>query len=142
MKKQMKTPAMNVRSTFRRAAFIALFAAGSFSALQAQNAPTTTTGDAQIRYTGTVNGKLIFEVDYSNETVAPFTLEIKDAEGYVFYNNRFKEKSFKKFFALDKEELYKTSITIQLATKNTVQKQVFDITTSTKTVDEVSVVKL
>lgn len=135
----MKTQTATVRSTFTRAFFAGLLAMSSFSVVKAQNANKP---EADIRYAGTYNDKLIFEVDYKNDTQEPFTLEIKDGEGYVFYNSRFKEKSFRKYFALDKSELFKTSITIQVATKNAIQKQVFDVNTTTKTVDEISVVKL
>lgn len=119
-----------------------LFIAGSFSAAQAQD--TTKPVNAEIRYAGSVNDKLHFVVEYENKTAEPFTVELKDGDGYVFYNSRFKDKKFRKFFAIDKSELdnAKASITIQVANKSGVEKQVFDINTTSRLVQEVSVVKL
>lgn len=89
-----------------------------------------------------MNDKLLFGVEYNNDNAEPFTVEVKDGEGYVFFNSRFKDKKFRKFFAIDKSELEKTSITIQLATKGNIQKQVFDVNTTSRLVEEVSVVRL
>ncbi|HVF97376.1 MAG TPA: hypothetical protein VM871_08655 [Flavisolibacter sp.] len=140
MEKQIKNQTSGNRS-FARLLFTGLMAAGSFSLVQAQETTAKSPG-AEIRYAGTVNDRLIFGVEFGNETAQPFTLEIKDGEGYVFYNSRFKETKFKRYFAIDKAELDKTSITIQLETKNAVKKQVFDINTTSRIVEEVSVVRL
>ena len=78
-------------------------------------------------------------MEYNNVNDEPFTVEVKDGDGYVFYNSRFKDKKFRKFFAIDKNELDKTSITIQVATKDGTQKQVFDVNTTSRFVQDVSV---
>lgn len=137
----MTTQTTGIRSSFGRLFVAGLLTAGSLSVAQAQD--TTSKGPAaDIRYAGAMNDKLLFGVDYENTSAEPFTVEVKDADGYVFYNSRFKDKKFRKFFAIDKSELDKTSITIQVATKGGTQKQVFDINTTSRFVQDVSVVKL
>jgi hypothetical protein len=141
MEKQMKTQTTtSIRSSFAKFLAAGLLTAGSFSMVQAQD--STKTPEADIRYAGTMNDKLLFGVEYKNESAQPFTVELKDADGYVFYVSRFNDKQFRKFFAIDKYELDKASIIIQLATKDGIQKQVFDVNTTSKMVQEVSVVKL
>ena len=140
MEKQMKT--QKTTGSFARLLTAALLMAGSVSTVQAQE--TKAPVNAEIRYAGTVNNQLLFGVEYENGTAEPFTVEVKDGEGYVFYNSRFKDKKFRKFFAIDKSELEKASITIQVATKDGMQKQVFDVNTTSRFVQDVnvSVVKL
>ena len=142
MKKQMTTQATGIRSSFARLLAAGFLIAGSSFAAQAQTAKTAV--DADIKYAGTSNDKILFAVEYSNVNGEPFTVELKDGDGYVFYNNHFKDKKFKKFFAIDKSELDRASITIQVANKNGVQKQVFDVNTTSRFVQDVnvSVVKL
>lgn len=142
MKKQTTTTATGLRTSFARLLTAGLLTVGSFSAAEAQTAKSPV--DADIKYAGTSNDKLLFAVNFDNKTAEPFTVEVKDGDGYVFYNNRFKDKKFRKFFAIDKNELEKASITIQVATREGVQKQVFDVNTTSKFVQDVnvSVVKL
>ena len=143
MEKQMKTQtAANLRRSFASLLAAGLLTAGSFSTAQAQE--KTKTADADIKYAGTINNKLVFGVEYSNDNEQPFFVEVKDAEGYVFYSSRFKDKKFHKFFAIDKSELSKGSLVIQVDTKAGSQKQVFDINTTSRLVEDVnvSVVKL
>lgn len=132
----------SIRSFFSKALFAAALTAGSFSAVHAQNAPAENPVNANIRYAGTLNDKILFEVSYKNAGEKPFTVEVRDGDGYVFFTGRFKDKEFKKYFALDKSEILKTSINISVAAKDAVQRQVFDVTATSHTVDEVSVVKL
>jgi hypothetical protein len=140
MEKQMKTQTTGIRSSFARLFATALLA-GSFSLAQAQETPKKAV-DAEIKYAGIMGDKIVFQVAYNNETGEPFTVEIKDGQGYQFYTAHYKDKSFKKYFAIDKTEIDKTSITFVLATKNAEQKEVFDVNTTAKVQEEVSVVKL
>lgn len=135
----MKTPFATLRTYFAKTLAAALLIANLSAAAQSP-APGTPV-DAAITYAGTVNNKILFSVNYENKSAASFTLDIMDGEGYRFYGDRFSQTSFRKFFAIDKDELKEGSITIQLATKEGLYKQTFDINTRAKFVEEVSVVK-
>lgn len=139
----MKTQtATALRTSFTRLFAAGLLTASSFTAVQAQD--TTKTPEAVIKYAGTVNDNLLFGVEYNNDNAQPFFVELKDAEGYVFYSSRFKDKNFRKYFAIDKNEISKGSIIIQVDTKTGTSKQVFDINSTSRFVQDVnvSVVKL
>jgi hypothetical protein len=62
--------------------------------------------------------------------------------GFEFYTGKFKQKNFKKKYAIDKSELNNTSISFVLASQGNVQQQEFDINASSRLVEEISVVKL
>lgn len=140
MEKQMKTQASKARYAFFKLAMICVLLVNSATLLQAQSRPNNSQAD--IKYVGLVNDKYVFEVVYQNDAQDMFSLEIKDGQGYQFYFNRFKQRGFKKQYAIDKFELGNGSITFVLSAQNGVQKQEFDINSTTRTIDEVSVVKL
>jgi hypothetical protein len=140
MEKQMKTQVSKARYSVLKLAMICLLLVNTVSLLQAQT--NTNNPQAEIKYVGVVDDKYVFEVVYPNETQNVFSLEIKDEEGYQFYFSKFKQKSFKKQYAIDKFEMGNGSITFVISGQNGVQKQVFDINSSVRTIDEVSVVKL
>jgi hypothetical protein len=141
MEKQMKTQTSGIRSSFARLFFAVVLSASSFSFVQAQETPQKG-ADADIRYAGIMGDKIVFQVVYSNEKGEPFAVEIKDQQGYQFYAAHFKDKGFKKYFAIDKSEIDRASITFVLSAKGTEQKQVFDVNTTAKVQEEISVVKL
>ena len=136
----MKTPVSNVRSTFFKLAMVSLLLFNSFGILQAQS--VSKSPNAEIKYVGMLDNKLVFEVNYKNEAEAGFILEIRDGDGFEFYSAKFKQKNFKKRYAIDKNELGNISLTFVLASEGNLQQQEFDVNTSSRVVDEIRVVKL
>ena len=112
----------------------------SLVAVQAQK--TSTYPNAEIKYIGIADDKLVFEVIYKNANEVPFILEIRDNKGFEFYTAKFKQKNFRKRYAIDKSELNNTSISFVLASQGNVQQEEFDINASSRVVEEISVVKL
>jgi len=140
MEKQMKTQSSAVRNTIMKATMIVLFLVNSFGAINAQK--SSDSPNAQVKYVGVVDNKLVFEVEFKNASEAPFILEIRDGQGFEFYTGKFKQKNFKKKYAIDKSEINNTSISFVLASQGNVQQQDFDINASSRVVEEISVVKL
>ena len=136
----MKTPVSNVRSTFFKLAMVSLLLFNSFGILQAQS--VSKSPNAEIKYVGMLDNKLVFEVNYKNEAEAGFILEIRDGDGFEFYSAKFKQKNFRKRYAIDKNELGNISLTFVLASEGNLQQQEFDVNTSSRIVDEIRVVKL
>lgn len=112
---------------------------GNASFLQAQ--VLTAVSPAEIKYVGMVDNNLVFNISLTNEELDGFTLEIKDGQGYQFFFGKFKEKGFRKFYAIDRSELGNNTIRFELISKGKVQKQEFEITSSPRLVDETTVVK-
>jgi hypothetical protein len=140
MEKQMKTQSSAVRSTIIKVVMVWMLIVNSFAAIQAQK--TSTSPNAEIKYIGIVDDKLVFEVEYKNASEVPFILEIRDGNGFEFYTGKFKQKNFRKKYAIDKSEIGNTSISFVVASQGNVQQQDFDVNASSRLVEEVSVVKL
>jgi hypothetical protein len=140
MEKQMKTQSSAVRNTIIKITMVLLLVVNSFSAINAQK--FSDSPNAEVKYVGIIDNKLVFEVEFKNASEVPSILEIRDGNGFEFYTGKFKQKNFKKKYAIDKSELSNTSISFVLASQGNVQQQEFDINASSRLVEEISVVKL
>ena len=140
MEKQMKTQSSTVRNAILKLVLVWLLIVNAFGIAQAQ--PLSDSPSAEMKYIGMVDDKLVFEIEYKNESQNVFTVEIKDEDGFQFYQGKFKQRAFKKQFAISKDELRNNSITFVLAAQGKLQKQTFDINATSRLVEEVSVVKL
>ena len=140
MKKQMTSRTANLRNAILKFAFAALFITTTGAVVNAQITPSTP--GAKVQYIGTADDKLVFEIQYANTAGESFSVEIKDAQGYQFYFDRSKDKSFRKRFAISRSELGNNAISFVISGKAGVQQQTFDVNASYRVVEEVSVVKL
>jgi hypothetical protein len=138
MKKQMTTS--KSRTNLYRLLLAGFLLTGTTSLVQAQE-NAASSSEPNVQYVGLVNNKYVFQVEFQNE--APdFILEIKDHQGYQLFADRFKSRRFKKQFVIDKANFSDNGITFIFTAQGKVQKQVFDINTTSRIVEEVSVVKL
>ena len=140
MEKQMKNQLSGIVYAFFKLFLVALLLLQSTVILHAQT--VIETPGAEIKYIGVVDNKLVFQINYRNDGPTPFSLEIKDNQGYQFYFGKFKEKSFQKLYAIDKAELGENELTFEFSAKGKVQKQVFEINTSSRLVEELNVTQL
>jgi hypothetical protein len=140
MEKQMKTQVSRARFLFTKLAMSCVLFLNAVPVIHAQTPASPP--EAEIKFVGVVEEKFVFEIVYPNERLNVFSVEIKDQQGYQFYFNKLKQKGYKQQFAIDKFELANGSLTFTLTAQGNVQKQVFDINASSRTIEEVSVVKL
>ena len=95
-----------------------------------------------VKYLGTENNQLAFQVDFDNTTDRSFNISIKDEDGNLMYADRFKEKKFSKKFLVNPSEYGTMKLTFVVTTLNDRQSQVFNINTNSRVVDDVVVTKL
>ena len=141
MKMRMKTPAFVNRYAMVKLLMVWLLIVNGFSFLQAQDS-LPKSPSVEIKYVGVLEDQLVFEVAYDPSEKESFSVEIEDQDGFQFYYGRFRQKAFKKQYAIDKADLGNNTITFVLATRNGVSKQVFNVAASSRVIEEVSVVKL
>ena len=77
--------------------------------LATARAQTVSTVDGQsdnaiVKYLGTQDDMVVFNVSYSNPDGSKFTLIVKDQDGQPLYSNSFSDKSFCKQFRLPKTD--------------------------------------
>ena len=109
----------------------------SFSGMAASTKKEKDAASA-VQYVGTTDKGIVFNVKYDNNDASKFDLIIKNEYGDIVYQQQFNDKNFDKKVLLTKEagDAHLTFI-IRSASANI--KQSFDITTSTRTVEEVVV---
>jgi hypothetical protein len=134
----MKKQVMN----FRKAMLVAaLVSAVSFSALAApatsKNGKSDKTAQDYIQYVGTTGDNIVFNVKYDNADSAKFDLIIKNEFGDIVYQQSYNDKNFDKKVVLVKEP-GDAHLTFIIKGADT-YKQSFDITTVTRTVEDVVV---
>lgn len=136
MKKQTILNALTRYYVTRLLIFILLLCSYSFvnaqDSIQALEKP-------ELKYMGTVNGRIVFELDYQRKNSESFTLEIVDQDGYELYRERSREKNFKKQFAIERSDLLNNIITVMVTCKGKPQK--FEINRSFRMVEDISIVR-
>ena len=115
-------------------------ATNSFGFVQAQQSPSKSIG-AEIKYIGLLDSKLVFQVDYHSTEQKAFFIEITDQDGFEFYSAKFKQKGFTGRYAIDKHELGNNTISFTVLSDGREVKQSFDVNTSSRSIEETSVVK-
>ena len=134
----MKKQVMN----FRKAMLVAaLVSAVSFSAMAApatnKNDKNDKTTQNNIQYVGSTDNGIVFNVKYDNTDFAKFDLIIKNEYGEVVYQQTFSDRNFDRKVMLVKEP-GDARLTFIIKGAET-YKQSFDITTVSKTVEDVVV---
>jgi len=129
---------------FRKAMVVAaLVSAVSFSAMAApatsKNGKSDKTEHNNIQYVGTTDDGIVFNVKYDNADSSNFDLVIKNEFGEIVYQQTFNDKNFDKRVMLVKEP-GDAHLTFIIKGADT-YKQSFDISTVTRTVEDVVVKK-
>ena len=127
---------------FRKAMLVAaLVSAVSLSAMAApatiDNGKSDKTAQNSIQYVGTTDDGIVFKVKYDNADSAKFDLIIKNENGDVVYQQAFNDKNFDRRVVLVKEP-GDARLTFIIRGADT-YKQSFDITTVTRTVEDIVV---
>src|SRR4051794_26276783 len=129
---------------FRKAMLVAALASAvSFSAMAApatsKNGKSDKSAQNYIQYVGTTDENIVFNVKYDNADAAKFDLIIKNENGDIVYQQTFNDKNFDKKVMLVKEP-GDARLTFIIKGADT-YKQSFDISTVTRTVEDIVVKK-
>ncbi len=92
--------------------------------------------NVQVKYLGSMDDGVLFNVKYNNQTSSPFTLIVSDATGEVLYEQTYSDKQFDKKFLLSRA-YDKMSFVIKNDKEKT--NQTFAINITTKLVEDVYV---
>jgi hypothetical protein len=113
----------------------------TFSAAKAQTADPGDNDNAAIRYLGTQDDKLVFDLAYTSPAGDRFYVIIKDQDGDVLYQNLFNERSIHKQFLLPKPEKDRVIFVIRDFRDADIIKA-FDVNVNRRIVREVAVRKV
>ncbi len=109
-------------------------------------AQTLTAGGGQtesviVKYFGTQDDMLVFNVSYANPESSKFQVIVKDQDGTQLYQNIFNEKTFYKQFRLPRADKDKIVFVIRSGKEADVVKT-FEINVNSRFIQEVAVKKL
>ena len=96
---------------------------------------------ATVKYLGTQDDMLVFNVSYSNPEGGRFLLTVKDQDGTQLYQSLFSERSFYKQFRLPKSEkdrivfIFRDSQDVEIV-------KAFDVSVNSRFIREVAVKKI
>ena len=96
--------------------------------------------EVTVKYLGTDEQSLIFNVKYANADASKFFVIIRDADGTTLYQNSFTDISFEKRFSLPKIESSK--LVFIIIDKKSNYNKTFVITTKTRLVEDVLVTRI
>lgn len=112
------------------------------SSAKAQSAEAgETEKTATVKYLGTQDDMLVFDVFYTNPTNGKFQIVIKDQDGTPVYQNVFSEKTIYKQFRLPKSEKDRVVFVIRDYKDADIVKT-FDINVNSRIIREVAVRKV
>jgi len=96
---------------------------------------------AQVKYLGTQDDMVLFNVAYPNPQGAAFSLVVKDQDGTELYKNAYHEKNFYKQFRLPRVDRDRITFTIR-NNKDADIVKTFQINVNSRYVEDIAVKKL
>lgn len=94
-----------------------------------------------IQYIGTVEDKLVFQVELANVTDKQLFVSIKDDEGIILFTEKVKDMKFSKKFAFEKEEFRDRKITFEVHSSKANTAQTFQVSHNLRLVEDVVVTR-
>jgi len=133
----------HLTTTFCRLCFGSLFLLSTFvGKAQTISPDSVRKGEpALIKYLGTQDDMVVFNISYSNPQGTAFHLTVKDQDGTELYQQIFHEKNFYKQFRLPRSERSKLSFVIRNGKESDVVKT-FEINVNSRFVQDIAVKKL
>ena len=143
----MKKEILQTVNGFLRSAFAgimvvcALMLTGLPLAADAQTLATYS-NHPEIKYLGTIQGKMVFQIDLQNIAANNQFVSIKDEEGNILYTERVRDNKFSRKFAFDQEEFEgrKVSCIIQGGKERTAQ--TFEVARNMRLVEDLVITRL
>ena len=120
----------------------ALFFAGSLNTASAQTTDKIKEVPVEVKYLGAVEGNPQFQIAFSNPQGEEVLVSLRDEDGYSIYSDVSKEKSYLRKIQFNDMNSEKAKLVLTLRTKRDTQTQVFEITRSTRIVQDIAVVSL
>ena len=128
-----------VKKVILMSGFVCALSLATYHTTQA-NSHTFASTKSAFHYVGTEENKIVFNVKFENPAESKFDLVITNENGDVVYKQSYSEKNFDKKIVLLKEG--DAHLTFAIKSKDVNYKESFDISTTTKVVEDVVVTKL
>jgi len=137
----------SIANTAKKVLAVALFSATvlvvapSFAKTSNHIATNNATAQASVKFTGSTDNALLFDVTLANPNADKFTITITTKDGDVLFTKDFSDTNFAKKFKLVKSDDI-SSYSFKITSSNKSLEQSFSVNASIATVDNVVVTKL
>lgn len=134
-------------STFLRRGFVgtmvvcALMVTNLLHPAQAQQLKTGKPSP-EIKYLGTVQDKLVFQVNLQSSSSNTLFVSIKDDEGFVLFTEKIRDSKFSRKFAFDREEFEGKKLSFVIHTAGETTAQTFQVARNLRFVEDVVITRL
>jgi hypothetical protein len=140
MKNSTNTP--NTLKRFIKPALFVFFIAGMLQAAPVQAADKPTETPVEIKYLGSKEGRLLFQIHFTNPNGEEINLVLRDENGNVIYTDVVRDKVYSRNIRFEEIESNNIKLTLSLRTRKEVQSKTFEIKRSTRVIEDVAVVTL
>lgn len=138
----MKNAIVTTLSRLIRPSVVALLFISLLGPVSAQATDKSKEVPVEVKYLGNATGKPLFQITFSNPLAEDVTVTLRDETGYVIYSDVSKEKNYARRLQFNELEAESLKLTLTLRTKTSTQNKTFEITKSTRTIEDVAVVML
>lgn len=133
----MKNLSINLR--------IAAIAMISFLTVAFTNTASATEGNpsaVELKFIGNVKNKPVFQLTYTGAASSEFTIVVRDEYNTILYRDVVKGSNIAKNYMLNTDELGDTGVTFEVSGKKTEKPVVFEISKSTRFVQDLVINKV
>lgn len=113
----------------------------SFSSVANAQQFSTTTDHPEIKYLGTVEDKLVFQIDLKSVS-AKQSVSIRDEQGNTLYTERIDGTTFSRKFAFEKEEFEGKKVSFVIHGGKASSAQTFQVARNWRTIEDLVITKL
>jgi hypothetical protein len=140
MKNSKNTP--DTLKGFMKPALVAFLFAGLWQAAPVQAAETPKETPVEIKYIGSKEGKLLFQIHFNNPNAEEVNLVLRDENGNVIYTEVVRDKVYSRKIQFEELDTDKLKLVLSLRTRKEVQSKTFEIKRSTRVIEDIAVVTL
>ena len=132
----------NINRIVKNVLFTALAALLFFGpVLQAQAQDNGKNNSVVVKYLGSVGNQPVFQIEFDNAEEEEILVNLKDTDGNILYQERFKEKKFSKKFQLEHTD-DNMKVVLSITSKKDRFTQQYQINRNTRLVEDVIVTKV
>ncbi len=110
-------------SIFALAALVAVSFSGSVKA----NGGNDPEAVFEVKFIGNLQSQPVFQLNLLNQVSDEFYISISDLQGNILYSDRVKGTSITKKFAINTDEVGDNTLRLEVRSKNTGKKEIYDI---------------
>lgn len=93
----------------------------------------------EFKYLGSVEGKPLFQISLNNPLGEELQLTLRDEDGYLIYSDTVKDTTYLRKLQFDALDTDRLKVTLTLRTKKSSQTQTFEISKSSRMVEDIAV---